>query len=78
MRGLRAPAKQPVSGEDEEESSVGDGLGACGGGVAVYDAVLCERFGVDPVEACAGGSEESAGAGQEGAGLLVLARGSLV
>lgn len=60
MRGLAAPAEQPIGRQDEEDGGVGDGLGACGGGVAVYDAVGAEQFSVDPVEACAGCGENFA------------------
>lgn len=66
------PGEGAVGGQQEEDGSVSDGLGASGGSVAVDDAVGGEGTRVDPVEAGAGagvdlarGREEVAGAGQD-------------
>lgn len=69
--GEEGPCKGAVGGEDEEDGGVGDGFGACGGGVAVEDVVGGEGARVDPVEACAGAGVDFAGGGEEGAGVGV-------
>lgn len=61
------PGEGAVGGEEEEDGGVGDGFGACGGRVAVEDAVGGEGPRVDPVEAGAGAGVDLAGGGEEGA-----------
>lgn len=46
--------------EDQYNSSIGDGLGAGGGGVAIDGSVGGKGARIDPVEACASGGVDAA------------------
>jgi hypothetical protein len=60
-RGEKGPRDSAEGAQDENECSVGHRFGTCGGGVAVDYVAGGERRNRDPVEACAGRSEDTDG-----------------
>lgn len=64
-RGQGGAGEAPKGAEDHVDGRVGGRLGACGGRVAVDNALLGQPLSVDPVEAGTGAGEDLAAAGQE-------------